>query len=233
MTKDTIIKIPEFIKNLLDLNFTDKLVLSQIDYLNNDKGCTIKNNTLAAYVGKEKRTIQGIVKKLIDLGYVARTLVNGFERTLTTTFDKISKPLEKVAETTKELVQGGVKLLHGGVQKMHDIYNKKQYKSFYKKSLNMYQRDDETIAEFETRCSERNKEGDVNIIKGYNKRINYTYNKANQTTSYTTVTTNIDNNHSNTSNSTSMINRMKAQMIAGKNKVIRELHSMKQIKYAR
>jgi hypothetical protein len=225
MTKtinDTIIKIPKFINKLAGLNRTDRECLAQLDYLNNEDGCTATNKHLGSYLDKHHRTIQTIIAKLRDLGHITVKIISRYKRIITTNFEKLSKPLQKPSPDQQE---GTAKQRTRYGETPPYITSKSNKKSLCKKSLNMYQGNKETIAEFEARCDQRNQLGDVNIIKGYNKRNN-NYSKP-------IASANIDNNTDNTTNSTNMIQRMKAQMIAGKNKVLRELHSMKQIKYVR
>jgi hypothetical protein len=223
MTKtinDIIIKIPKYINKLAGLNRSDKECLAQLDYLNNDTGCTATNKHLAVYLDKHHRTIQSIIAKLRDLGHITVEIISRYKRIIKTTFEKITKPLQKSSPDQQE---GTAKQRGRYGERPPYIINKSNNKSFYKRNLNMYQGNHETIEDFEIRCSERNSQGDVNIIKGYNKKMNTKLNN----------TTNIDNYNQNTSYSTSIIDRMKAQMIAGKNIALKEIHSMKQIKYAR
>lgn len=225
MTKtinDIIIKIPKYINKLAGLNRSDRECLAQLDFLNNEDGCTATNKHLASYLDKHHRTIQTIIAKLRDLGHITVTIINRYKRIITTNFEKLTKSLQKPCPDQQE---GTAKQRTRYGETPPYITSKSNNKSLYKRSLNMYQGNKETIAEFEARCDTRNQLGDVNIIRGYNKRNNNTL-KHN-------TTANIDNNTDNTTNSTNMIQRMKAQMIAGKNKVMRELHSMKPIKYAR
>lgn len=225
MTKtinDIIIKIPKYINKLAGLNRSDRECLAQLDFLNNDDGCTASNKHLGAYLDKHHRTVQTIIAKLRDLGHITVTIINKYKRIIKTNFEKITKPALKPSPDQQE---GTAKQRGRYGERPPYITSKSNSKSLYKRSLNMYQGNKETIADFEARCEERNQLGDVNIIKGYNKR--------NNTSPKLHTTDNIDNNADNTSNSTSMIQRMKTQMIAGKNRVLRELHSMKQIKYVR
>jgi hypothetical protein len=173
MTNDTIFKIPEYIKKLPKLNFTDQVILSQIDFADQGEGCKKSNNQLAKYVAKTGRTVQNIVLKLEQLGYITRDIICRYQRKLKCTFEKLSKPIEKA----KEVIEGGTKLLRTGTKFVRDIFNSKQSKSYnnqevkgYQKiPLKIYQGSFTTIQEFESYCIEQEKRDDVIVDRIYCK----------------------------------------------------------------
>ena len=70
---DIIIKIPAKIRKIAQehkLKRTEIEILSQLDYLNNQNGCTISNRTLSVYIDKSIPTVQRIIAKLIKLGLI-------------------------------------------------------------------------------------------------------------------------------------------------------------------
>jgi predicted transcriptional regulator len=171
--KDIIIKIPAKIRELTNsykLNRTQLECISQIDFLNNEKGCTCTNESLAFYLGKKKRQVQRVIKSLIDLGLVIAEYENQFKRTLKTTFEKVTKKIEEVVEKAKETLRHFAPNI---MSKAHDFYNyKKQSKSFnnqeikgYQKiELKVYQYDHETKEQFEARCNESRDRLDVIVV---------------------------------------------------------------------
>jgi predicted transcriptional regulator len=174
--KDIIIKIPAKIRELTNsykLNRTQLECISQIDFLNNEKGCTCTNESLAFYLGKKKRQVQRVIKSLIDLGLVIAEYENQFKRTLRTTFEKVTKKIEEVVEKAKETLRHFAPNI---MSKAHDFYtNKKQSKSFnnqeikgYQKiELKLYQHDDESKSDFEARCEDAENRIGVIVVRIY------------------------------------------------------------------
>lgn len=75
--------IPKDIYLSKELNWTDKLILIEIDSLDNENHCTASNAYFAEFVGISERNVSKSINKLIQLGYVKLLSFNGKHRALT------------------------------------------------------------------------------------------------------------------------------------------------------
>lgn len=76
--------IPKDIYLSKELNWTDKLILIEIDSLDNENHCTASNAYFAEFVGISERNVSKSINKLIQLGYVKLLSFDGKHRALTT-----------------------------------------------------------------------------------------------------------------------------------------------------
>lgn len=75
--------IPKDIYLSKELNWTDKLILIEIDSLDNENHCTASNAYFAEFVGISERNVSKSINKLIQLGYVKLISFDGKHRALT------------------------------------------------------------------------------------------------------------------------------------------------------
>jgi DNA-binding MarR family transcriptional regulator len=166
---ETIIKIPVWIKELTELNKTDKQVYSQLVYFTQTTGKTehrAKNQYLADLVGISTKQVSRIIKKLELLGLITVEIFDRFDRVITIIKDKM-----KMSNPPDKETKGNDNLSNSTPQKAWwQKKNQGNYKENIKKhNLSMFQRDTETLEDFEIRCSEREALGDVKIEKHYAK----------------------------------------------------------------
>jgi hypothetical protein len=169
---ETIIKIPVWIKELVDLNKTDRQVYSQLVYFTTTTGKTehrAKNQYLADLIGISTKQVTRIIKKLELLGYIAVEIFDRFDRVITVIKDKMKMSHPPVKESGQ-----GNNLSNSTPKKpWWQKNNKDVYKENIKKhKLSMFQRDTETLEDFERRCQDREALGDVKIDKNYTKSNN-------------------------------------------------------------
>ena len=160
LLSQVIIKISQTINNL-QLNRTEKEVLSQIQYLDNKNGCHATNQYLSDKLGICVRQIQRIILKLKKLELIVYELFNNCGRVMRTVKDKIGDKIPNVTPPAKK---------SSSIYKQNKYFNKAQSAKDYKDKihdLNMFQREDESDTDFDTRCEDRNQIGGVKIIKTY------------------------------------------------------------------
>lgn len=75
--------IPKDIYLSKELNWTDKLILIEIDSLDNENHCTASNAYFAEFVGISERNVSKSINKLIQLGYIKLLSFDGKHRALT------------------------------------------------------------------------------------------------------------------------------------------------------
>jgi DNA-binding Lrp family transcriptional regulator len=160
--QEIILKISEKINNLDNLNRTEKEVLSQIQYLDNKKGCEAKNQYLSDKLGICVRQIQRIIKRLKDLGYITYELVKNSIRILRGVSSVIGTKIKKVVEKGKK--KGGDIL--SSLYNNHTKKYIKGSKDLKKTIITVCQLDGESDYEFDFRVSERERlYGDTTIYK--------------------------------------------------------------------
>lgn len=74
--------IPKEIYLNEDLNWTDKIILMEIDSLDNENHCFASNEYFSNLVGVSTINVSKSINKLIKLGYVEKVSFNGRERFL-------------------------------------------------------------------------------------------------------------------------------------------------------
>lgn len=68
------------------LNWTDKILLIEIESLDNERGCFASNDYFADFLGVSKTTISISVSKLKELGFVEQVSFDGRTRILKADF---------------------------------------------------------------------------------------------------------------------------------------------------
>lgn len=68
-----------------NLSATEKVILAEIDSLNNENGCYASNSYFAEFCQCSEKTVSRAITKLIQLGYVIRKSFDGRNRVLETT----------------------------------------------------------------------------------------------------------------------------------------------------
>lgn len=68
-----------------NLSATEKVILAEIDSLNNENGCYASNSYFAEFCQCSEKTVSRAITKLIQLGYVIRKSFDGRSRVLETT----------------------------------------------------------------------------------------------------------------------------------------------------
>ena len=172
---DIIIKIPAKIRKIAQehkLKRTEIEILSQLDYLNNQNGCTISNRTLSVYIDKSIPTVQRIIAKLIKLGLIVSDIIDHYQRTIKTTFEKVSKKLEEIKENIKDnLGQNDIPPYHNKTiyhnKKQFKSFNQNEIKGYQKIELKIYQQDHESTKDFEARCVESGNRPGVIVVRSY------------------------------------------------------------------
>ena len=166
---DTIIlKINQTIKSDKNLNRTEKELLSQIQYLDNEAGCEAHNNYLADFLDKSVRTVQRIIQKLKTLGYIKYELVNNFKRKLKVIVEKVGEKLDKIVKK-----EGMTKWQKGYAKSSGYISSKSNLNLKKRNEVTICQLDNESITEFDARVSEREAlYGDTTIYKKEYNRNN-------------------------------------------------------------
>jgi len=96
------------------INWTEKILLIEIDSLDNEKGCFASNEYFANFVGKSKRYVSRIIGKLKRLGYICQEDFDGRHRILRS---KMHFKLKPAMNTDNK--QSGTKVPGGGEQKFH------------------------------------------------------------------------------------------------------------------
>ena len=148
---DTIIlKINQTIKKDKNLNRTEKELLSQIQYLDNEAGCEAHNNYLADFLDKSVRTVQRIIQKLKTLGYIKYELINNFKRKLKVIVEKVGEKLDKPAKK-----EGMTNWRKGYAKVAGYIPNKSNLNLKKRNVVTICQLDYESVNEFELRVSEK------------------------------------------------------------------------------
>ena len=74
--------IPKEIYLDQELNWTEKILLMEIDSLDNKDGCYAKNKYFADFLGKSEGYISQCISKLTKLGYIYESNFDGRKRTL-------------------------------------------------------------------------------------------------------------------------------------------------------
>ena len=72
------------------LNATDKIVLMEIDSLDNENHCTASNEYLAEFCQCSEKTISRSINKLVEIGYIEIISFNGRVRVARTTLSRQS-----------------------------------------------------------------------------------------------------------------------------------------------
>lgn len=80
--KFTGVWIPEIIWLNKQLSAIDKVILTEIDSLDNENHCTAGNEYFAEFCDVSEKTVSRSIQKLIDLGYVTKIGFDGRIRTL-------------------------------------------------------------------------------------------------------------------------------------------------------
>lgn len=96
------------------LNWTEKILLIEIDSLDNKKGCYASNEYFAKFVNKSKRYVSKSISKLKKLGYVYQEDFDGRHRVLRS---KMQFKLKPASNTDNK--QGRTKVPGGDEQKFH------------------------------------------------------------------------------------------------------------------
>jgi len=110
--------IPKEIYLNEDLNWTEKILLIEIDSLDNEKGCYATNQYFADFIGKSKNWVSQCISKLKKEGYIYQEEFNGRKRILKSNlhystdskadFDYSQRGgLSKVKGSLKEKSKGG------------------------------------------------------------------------------------------------------------------------------
>ena len=74
-----------------NLSWTEKILLVEIDSLDNEEGCFASNNYFSDFIGISPTSISTCISKLVKLGYIKNTGFNGRTRTLVSLL-KYQKP---------------------------------------------------------------------------------------------------------------------------------------------
>jgi biotin operon repressor len=78
--------IPKEIYLSKELNWTDKIILLEIDSLDNDEHCFASNEYFAEFLGISIVSVSKSINKLKELGYIEQVSFNGRERRLKSNF---------------------------------------------------------------------------------------------------------------------------------------------------
>lgn len=88
------------------LNALDKVILAEIDSLDNEeKGCTAGNEYLAEFCQCSERKVSAAIAKLIEYGYIKVESFNGRTRILRSRLAKIAKQSSKICEAAAQKMQ--------------------------------------------------------------------------------------------------------------------------------
>ena len=90
-----------------DLNWTEKILLIEIDSLDNEKGCYASNEYLAKFLSKSKRHIQRSLKTLKENGYIREESFDGRKRVLRSNLRYFISGVTKMSGQTRQKCQGG------------------------------------------------------------------------------------------------------------------------------
>jgi DNA-binding Lrp family transcriptional regulator len=150
--------IPKDIYLSKELNWTDKLILIEIDSLDNENHCTASNAYFAEFVGISERNVSKSINKLIQMGYVKLLSFDGKHRALT---------IESTQHRFKRLgsLDSNVYQLNNSLNKL----NIKKEKEIYKEKENGFVSDFEQGSKFETK---------VENLEEKNPNTNQTYIRA-------------------------------------------------------
>ena len=89
------------------LNWTDKILLIEIESLDNERGCFASNDYFAEFLGVSKTTISISVSKLKELGFVEQVSFDGRTRILKADFkDSKGQSLSKLKGRVEENLTG-------------------------------------------------------------------------------------------------------------------------------
>lgn len=147
--------IPKYIYLSKELNWTDKILLIEINSLDNENHCTASNAYFAEFLGTSERSISRSINKLIQLGYVKMINFNGRQRALT------SLSIEGRQECLGS-VDVNVYQLNNSLNKL----NIKKEKEIYKEKETGFVSDFEQGSEFETKV-ENSEEKNPNTNQAY------------------------------------------------------------------
>lgn len=64
------------------INWSEKILLVEIDSLDNEKGCFSSNKYFSEFIGVTERAVTGMIAKLKDLGYISQSSFDGRRRVL-------------------------------------------------------------------------------------------------------------------------------------------------------
>lgn len=144
--------IPKDIYLSKELNWTDKILLIEINSLDNENHCTASNAYFAEFIGTSERSISRSINKLIQLGYVKMINFNGRQRALTTL--SVESRQECLCSVDTDVYQLNNSLNKLNIKEEKEIYKEKfeEWWSYYPKlragsKKKAYQKFKQAIAE--------------------------------------------------------------------------------------
>lgn len=115
-----------------DLGAIDKVILAEIDSLDNENHCTASNEYFAKFCQCSERTVSRSITKLIELGYISMVSFNGRVRKLKSNclfrVDKMSDETRQNvwADQTKCPANNINNNIDNNITNIEKIYNKKE-----------------------------------------------------------------------------------------------------------
>ena len=95
--------IPREIYLNQDLSWTDKILVIEINSLDNERGCFASNDYFAEFLGVTKTTISTSISKLKKLGFIEQISFDGRTRILKAAFNSSEKqPIRKLKGSLQE-----------------------------------------------------------------------------------------------------------------------------------
>lgn len=102
--------IPKELYLTKELNWTEKLLLIEIDSLDTEDHCFASNKYFAEFIGVTQRRVQQCINKLKELGYVEQIYFNGKKRGLKS---NLSTKLSTKKKSTKNISPQPRKIFRG------------------------------------------------------------------------------------------------------------------------
>lgn len=105
------------------LNALDKIILVEIDSLDNENGCSASNEYLANFCQCSEAKVSKTIKKLIDLDYIYQQSFNGRIRILRSRLQNFTRQSSKIYEADKENLQAN-NIFNNKVNKEKNVLKK-------------------------------------------------------------------------------------------------------------
>ena len=109
------------------LNALDKVILVEIDSLDNHTGCSASNEYLASFCQCSEAKVSKTIKKLIDLDYIYQQSFNGRIRILRSRLQNFTRQSSKIYEADKENLQAN-NIYNNKVNKEKNVLKKESPK---------------------------------------------------------------------------------------------------------
>ena len=109
------------------LNALDKIILVEIDSLDNENGCSASNEYLANFCQCSEAKVSKTIKKLIDLNYIYQQSFNGRIRILRSGLQNFTRQSSKIYEADKEILQAN-NIYNNKVNKEKNVLKKESPK---------------------------------------------------------------------------------------------------------